>query len=72
MYELLITLGHNPIVRGAFIGALAAANIDFQAFRAWKSFDDWWTYSWSLAVFRWSQGAVLGALTAAGIAGLTS
>lgn len=72
MYPSVLTFFQSPIVQGALAGALSAANVDFQAFRAWKSFYDAETYSWGTATFRWFQGAVLGALTAAGIAGLLS
>lgn len=58
---------HNRIVQGALAGALAAALIDFNAFRAWKTWQDAAAYSWSTATWRWVQGAVTGALTAAGI-----
>lgn len=57
----------NRIVQGALAGALAAALVDFNAFRAWKSWHDVATYSWSTAAFRWVQGAVTGAVTAAGL-----
>lgn len=63
MSELLM----HPVVRGAIAGAVAASAIDIQAFRSFKSATDLKTYSWSLALFRWVQGAVFGALTALGI-----
>jgi hypothetical protein len=72
MYPEVVTFFQYPVVRGAIAGAIAAANVDFQAFRSWKSYYDAETYSWSTASFRWLQGAVLGGLAAAGIAGLTS
>lgn len=58
---------HNPIVQGAISGVVAAAAVDYQAFRNWKSFQDAASYSWGTAAFRWFQGAVAGAVTAAGI-----
>lgn len=61
----------NPFVAGAIAGVVSAAAADLTAFRSWKSFDDAKTYSWAVAAFRWFQGAVLGALAAVGIAGLT-
>lgn len=61
----------SPLVQGAVSGVLAAAAVDFQAFRAWKSFSDVTTYAWSTALFRWAQGAVVGAVSAAGLTGLT-
>lgn len=53
---------HSAAVQGAITGAVAAAGVDFHAFRTWKSFNDVATYSWSTAAFRWLQGAVLGAV----------
>ena len=61
---------HNGIVRGALSGALAAAGVDIAAFRSWKSFDDVHTYAWGLALFRWAQGAILGAMAAVGLGAL--
>ena len=58
------------LVQGALTGVLAAAAVDVQAFRAWRSLDDAVAYDWRLAAFRWSQGAVLGVLSALGLGGL--
>ena len=58
---------HNPIVQGAISGALGAAAVDYQAFRAWRSFREATTYAWGMAAFRWVQGAVIGGVTAAGL-----
>lgn len=60
----------HPIVQGALTGALTAASVDYAAFRAWKSFQDAVTYDWKTALFRWVQGAIVGALTAVGFAAL--
>lgn len=57
----------HPIVQGAITGALAAASVDVAAFRAWKEWRDFATYSWSTASFRIFQGAAIGALSAAGL-----
>ena len=59
-----------PLVRAAVAGALAAAAIDFAAFRQWKSFDEITQYDWKLALFRWAQGAVIGAISALGLGSL--
>lgn len=61
------TLLANPLLNGAVTGLLAAASVDFAAFRAWKSFDDAKTYDWSVALFRWVQGAIVGVVAAAGL-----
>lgn len=60
------TILHSGFVHGATAGLLTAAAVDFQAFRGWKSFSDAHSYAWSLALFRWLQGAVIGGLTALG------
>ena len=60
-------LVNYPAVRGALSGILAAATVDIHAFQSWKTFDDAKQYSWSVAAFRWCQGAVLGALTGVGL-----
>lgn len=57
----------NRIVMGAVAGVLTAALVDFNAFRAWKTFHDVSTYQWSTAAFRWLQGAIVGAITATGL-----
>lgn len=62
----------HPMVKaalaGAVSGALAAARTDFQAFQSWKSVNDATTYSWGVAAWRWFQGAVVGAVSGAGLA----
>ena len=57
----------KPIIQGAFAGLLSAAVIDYAAFRSWKSFDDFRAYAWGLALWRWVQGALVGAITGAGL-----
>jgi len=61
----------NRIVTGAISGVLAAAAVDYHAFLTWKSFDDVKHDQWSTALFRWVQGAVMGAATSAGLGALT-
>lgn len=58
---------HNPIIAGAISGLLSAAAVDFAAFRKWQSFADAASYSWSVAAWRWLQGAVIGAVSGAGL-----
>lgn len=61
---------HHPIMKGTLVGILSAASVDYAAFRSWKSFHDVHDYAWGLAVFRWCQGAVVGALSSAGLGAL--
>lgn len=63
---ILILLLHNPLVRGAITGLCAAAVVDVHAFLSWKKVDDAYTYEWRTALLRWTQGAMMGALTGAG------
>ena len=63
---------HNPIMRGAVSGALAAAVVDIHAFLSWKNVQDALAYNWSTAAFRWFQGAVTGAIAGAGFGSLVS
>lgn len=58
---------HSPVGQGAFIGWLGAAAVDWRNFRAWKSFDDARSYSWGVAVWRWVQGAIVGAVGASSV-----
>ena len=64
---MFITLLHSPTVHLALISALggwgAAAKADYHAFQQWQSFKDVRDYNWSIAIFRWVQGAVIGAVT---------
>lgn len=60
----------HPIVVGAIGGLIVATAVDFQAFRAFKSYEEFRSYSWGLAAFRAVQGAVLGALSVIGIGAL--
>jgi len=55
------------ILKGAIGGILSAAMVDFAAFRAWKKWEEARTYDWKLAAFRWLQGGLVGAATAAGL-----
>ena len=61
---------HSSVLHSALIGAVAAAGVDYHAFLTWKSFGDVKSYQWSVASFRWLQGAIIGALTTASIAGI--
>jgi len=41
-------------------GILSAARVDFDAFKKWNKWRDARDYDWSLATFRWAQGALIG------------
>lgn len=62
----LLPLLHSSYTHAAVIGIVTAAGVDLQAFRAWKTFHDFATYSWDTALFRWAQGGVLGLVAALG------
>lgn len=64
------TVLHHPLVYGAISGVLAAAKGDYHAFQTFKNFHDFADYSWSTALWRWVQGAVIGVGTAAGLGAL--
>lgn len=63
-----MTLLANKYVAGALAGFIAAAVVDINAFRTWKSVDEALAYNWRVASWRWLQGAISGVLMAAGIA----
>jgi hypothetical protein len=63
---MLTSMLANRWVHAAVAGAVAAALIDFNAFRAWKTWQDALTYNWATALFRWFQVALTGLVTAAG------
>lgn len=60
----------RPIVAAAVAGAISAAVVDYGAFRSWKSFDDLKTFNFKMALFRWIQGAVTGAIGASSYSAL--
>lgn len=57
---------------GALSGLMAAVLVDYHAFSTWKSFNDAKNYNWGVALFRWVQGAVSGALVAIGYGAVTA
>jgi hypothetical protein len=61
------SVAQHPYVKGAITGALAAAVVDFRAFQQWKNFHEAFEYQWSTALLRWLQGALTGAVAAAGL-----
>lgn len=66
----LSTILHSAAAHGALSGLVSAALVDFAAFRSWSSFHDAATYQWGTALWRWLQGAVVGAVTGAGYGAL--
>ena len=65
--ETLRSILRMPVVMGAITGALSAAKTDFDAFRKWQSFKEAAAYGWPIALWRWFQGAVIGAVSALGL-----
>jgi uncharacterized membrane protein len=57
----------QPLVQSTVTGIVTAAAVDIAAFRSWQSWNDAANYSWSVAAFRWFQGALLGFLTGIGL-----
>lgn len=57
----------NPIVMGAVGGFIAAARVDYIAFKSWKSTEEASKFDWKMAVLRWAQGAAGGGAAAAGL-----
>lgn len=57
----------HPLVRGGLTGLGAAFVVDLAAFLRWNSPDEIKTFAVKLAILRYAQGLVGGALTAAGI-----
>ena len=68
--SVLVSLLALPAVRGALSGLVAAAIVDVHAFLRWRSVQEATAFDWHTAVLRWAQGAVGGALTAAGLGAL--
>lgn len=64
----------NPMLKTALLGAaggaLAAARVDYAAFKSWKDVHEAMQYNWWTAVWRWFQGAVGGAIGALGAGAL--
>lgn len=57
----------NSFVKGALVGWATAAKQDYAAFKTWKSFQDAMHYNWSVAVWRWIEGAITGAALGGGL-----
>jgi hypothetical protein len=70
MPPTLTTFLHVPVVHGALSGLGAAALVDVRVFLSYKKIDDIHTFDWRVAVLRWLQGLVSGALVGAGLGAL--
>jgi hypothetical protein len=57
----------HPLVRGAVTGLVAAAAVDYIAFRKFKTLTEFKQYDWSVAAWRWLQGTLGGLVTGAGL-----
>ena len=57
-------LFHQPHIYAMFMGALAAARIDYVAFQAWKTPGEALAYDWKIAAWRVFQGALMGLIAA--------
>lgn len=55
---------------GAFSGFIAAARVDYLAFKSWRDdpnfIDRVVAYQWKVACWRWAEGAVSGAVSGVG------
>ncbi len=54
-------------LHGALVGLLSAVWVDYRIFKRWTKWEDAMTYDWSIASFRWVHGAIVGAVTGAGL-----
>lgn len=57
----------HPVVIASLFSAAAAARTDYEAFKSWDEWRDIKTYKWKTALWRWFQGAVIGAVGASAI-----
>lgn len=57
----------SAISIGAATGFVTAAAVDFAAFRSWKSWNEFVSFDWRIAMFRWLVGIVTGAVAGAGL-----
>jgi hypothetical protein len=60
----------DPLVKSVIVGIVAAAAVDFQAFRTWDSVEDAKTYAWKVAAWRWLLGAITGLVAGLGLGAL--
>ena len=61
--DFLVYLWHNAYIRGALVGVLVAARVDYVAFKAMQAPAEVLAYDWKIAAWRWFQGAVIGAIS---------
>jgi hypothetical protein len=58
---------HNPIVYSILVGWGTAALVDFNAFRAWKNWNDAVSYDYKTMILRWGQGIAIGFTSGLGL-----
>lgn len=65
---------HDPhtiaAIHGALTGWVGAAAVDLHAFMTWTSVNDVKQWNWRLALLRWAQGLIGGAISGAGLSAL--
>lgn len=61
----LASIVAHPVFQGALAGLVAAATVDYHAFMRFQSPSEAKQYAWGTAAFRWLQGTIGGAVTAA-------
>lgn len=74
MHPVVDFLKHSLIVKGAVTGTVAAARVDFKAFREAQDRGETGVFvdhfDFTIARKRWISGAIMGALTGGGFEGL--
>ena len=65
---------HNPfivkVLMGVAGGLVAAVAVDYHVFLGFKNDDDFVSYDWKTARFRWFQGLVAGFVSGCATAGI--
>lgn len=68
--SFLVALLANPLFIGAIGGILAAARVDYEAFKTWESPSQAYGYDWLIATWRWFKGGVIGLVSALAVSGV--
>jgi hypothetical protein len=66
----MVTFLQSPIGQGAVTGFVAAAAVDFLAFRSFKTWQDVATFDYRVAGIRWVTGIISGIVAALGLGAL--